>query len=155
VGELAGFALNQVTSTTSRSLSLSRNRGYGLNTVHFKTPEWSFMANGRLIHVDPKNGIAVDFSLFATPYLAFGAVEVSGGAIGLDPLSDNLNAIRFLNEPFRHHKPIAVVQDAVDLLHPTDGTVALNDDDSSAGAGSVLGAKPLGESGRSLIAAIQ
>jgi catalase len=101
------------------------------------------------------NAIPVDHSLLTTPSVVFDAVYVPGGAEGIEVLSDNFDAIRFINEAFRHCKPIAIAGDAVELLHQSDAALALNEDDTSADAGLLVGTKSPGELGRSFIAAIQ
>ncbi|MET0298102.1 MAG: catalase, partial [Flavitalea sp.] len=65
---------------------------------------------------DPVNA---DRSLLTTPSVVYDAVYVAGGKASVETLMDDPDAIHFLNQAFRHCKPIAAHTSAKSLLDKT------------------------------------
>lgn len=60
--------------------------------------------------------LAVDFSLLTTSSVLFDAVYVPGGAESVAALLKEADAVRFINEAYRHCKAVAATGEGVDLL---------------------------------------
>jgi catalase len=66
--------------------------------------------------------VEVDMNFSTTASVVFDAVFVPGGMQGIQTLKHKGDAIHFLNEAFKHCKPIAAVGEGVDLLRSTQIT---------------------------------
>ena len=110
---------------------------------------------GTLKGADGKE-VAIDFSLLTTPSVVFDAVFIPGGAASVEALQQNLDAVRFVNEAFRHCKPIAAYGDAVDLLAVTDAAdLAAGEAAAAAAMGLLIERKgPAAKLGQNFVAAI-
>lgn len=75
---------------------------------------------GNILAADESTEIIVDNSLLTGASVLYDAVYIAGGEKGLDTLSDNAAAKRFVNEAFRHCKAIAATEDAIKFLRETD-----------------------------------
>ncbi|MBC7828530.1 MAG: catalase [Chitinophagaceae bacterium] len=86
--------------------------------------------------------ISVDKSLLTTPSVLYDAVYVPGGTNSVATLAADADAVHFLNEAYKHCKPIAADQDAVQMLEATYFSKKLpenNNDDTVIREGVVLG----------------
>lgn len=63
-----------------------------------------------------KSGVPADKTLFNTASVLYDAVYVPGGAKSVEALSANGDAIHFLNEAFKHCKPIGLDADALPVF---------------------------------------
>lgn len=72
------------------------------------------------ITADDQSELAVDNSLLTAASVLYDAVFVPGGASSLDVLAARQEAIRFINEAFRHCKAIAGSEDAAALFSTSD-----------------------------------
>ncbi|MFT3701304.1 MAG: catalase [Agriterribacter sp.] len=66
-----------------------------------------------------KSAIAVDETLFNTASVLFDAVFIPGGASSVNALLNEADAIRFINEQYRHCKAIGFDKDAAPLMEKT------------------------------------
>jgi catalase len=64
--------------------------------------------------------VEVDKSFVTAGSIMFDAVYVPGGKASVDALKEEGDAIHFLNEAFKHCKPIAATGEGVDLLEAAD-----------------------------------
>lgn len=76
--------------------------------------------------------VAIDFSLHTTPSVVFDGVFIPGGPESIVALEKNLDAVRFVNEAWRHCKPIAATGAGADLLAKTDAAEAAAGDEAEA-----------------------
>ncbi|MFD2865287.1 catalase [Mucilaginibacter antarcticus] len=63
--------------------------------------------------------IAVDHSFLTAASVLFDAVYVAGGTNAVATLEAEANAVHFLNEAFKHCKPIAAAEDAMQVIDVT------------------------------------
>ncbi|MEX0608091.1 MAG: catalase [Balneolaceae bacterium] len=63
--------------------------------------------------------IKVDKSFLTTSSVLFDAVYIPGGSKSIKMLSNQADAIHFINEAFKHFKPIAANEEAVDFFNQT------------------------------------
>ncbi len=66
-----------------------------------------------------KTRIEADEAFFNTASVLFDAVYIPGGSKSIDILSNEPDAIHFINEQYRHCKPIGASQDAQELIKKT------------------------------------
>lgn len=78
--------------------------------------------------------IKVDFSLLSCDSVLFDALYLPGGKKSIDALAGNIKTFQFLNDSYKHCKPIALSGAALDLIpatdwadqvDPTDGTTKI------------------------------
>ncbi|RYF89998.1 MAG: catalase [Chitinophagaceae bacterium] len=102
----------------------------GVNAENLKTLKAALEAEGAVAEViAPKLGfisgdqssdpIQVDKGLFTTASVLYDAVYVPGGANSVATLEADPDAVHFLNEAFKHCKPIAADADALQVLRAT------------------------------------
>jgi len=60
--------------------------------------------------------ILINWTFQATASVLFDAVYVAGGAASVQKLTQDADAVRFVNEAFRHCKPLAASAEGVELL---------------------------------------
>jgi len=72
------------------------------------------------IHAANGEEITVDKSFLTSGSIMFDAVFVPGGKQSIDALSSDGDALHFVNEAYRHCKPIGAVGEGVDLLIESD-----------------------------------
>ena len=86
--------------------------------------------------------VTIDFSLLTTPSVVFDAVFIPGGPESVSALMENLDATRFINEAWRHCKPIAAAGAGAELLTATDAAdAAAASQEEQQGLGLVLSRK--------------
>ncbi|MEO8582802.1 MAG: catalase [Flavitalea sp.] len=89
--------------------------------------------------------IPVDRSFLTTASVLYDAVYVPGGTNSIATLESDSDAVHFLNEAYRHCKPIAADVDAIQMLKATYFYRKLPDDNSGEAIrreGVVISAKP-------------
>ncbi len=101
----------------------------GVNGTSLMSMKSSLIAEGAVVDViAPRLGILigadntqipVDKSLLTTPSVVYDAVYVAGGNNRSATLAGEADAVHFLNEAFKHCKPIAADSDAVQILQAT------------------------------------
>jgi catalase len=64
--------------------------------------------------------IQVDMNFISTTSVIFDAVYVPGGKESIEALKSNGDALHFINEAFKHCKPIGATSEGVDLLSASD-----------------------------------
>ncbi len=64
--------------------------------------------------------LKVDASLLTTASVMYDAVFIPGGAASVAAMEENGGFIHFINEAFKHHKPIGASGEGVDLLLASD-----------------------------------
>jgi catalase len=72
--------------------------------------------------------LKADESFSTTASVLFDAVYVPGGPESVQTLSGKGDAVHFINETFKHAKPIAATGEAVDLLSQLPGVTLAGDD---------------------------
>ena len=116
-------------------------------------------ALGTLKSVDG-NDVKVDMPFITTASVVFDAIYVPGGKQSIEALKDMGDALHFLNEAFKHCKPIGATSEGVDLLMASDikGTKLAEQSDSGVvadqGVISVRGAADLDSFSKSFAVAI-
>lgn len=116
-------------------------------------------ALGTLKSVDG-NDVKVDMPFITTASVVFDAIYVPGGKQSIEALKDMGDALHFLNEAFKHCKPIGATSEGVDLLMASDikGTKLAEQSDSGVvadqGVISVRGAADLDSFSKSFADAI-
>lgn len=66
------------------------------------------------------SNVTVDKSFVTTASVLYDALYVPGGARSIEALRQNGNAVHFINEAFKHCKPLAASNEGVDLLAHAD-----------------------------------
>ena len=79
---------------------------------------------GGTVKGDDGTEVKVDKMFVAAGSIMYDAVFVPGGKASIDMLRKQGDAVHFVNEAFRHCKPIAASSDGVDLLGAADITAA-------------------------------
>ncbi|MEX0720185.1 MAG: DJ-1/PfpI family protein [Balneolaceae bacterium] len=89
--------------------------------------------------------IKVDKSFLASSSVLFDAVYVPGGKKSINALSEEADAIHFMNEMFKHFKPIACDNEAVDMFHnsPAGNKFNKSDEKEAAEQGVILNGSPV------------
>ncbi len=115
-------------SILSRKVAFLVAEGVDLATV--KTVKSALTQAGASVHLiakslNPLNGegkqeMMVDKSFLTASSVMYDAVFVPGGANSVATLKMNGDAIHFINEAFKHCKPIAAVGEGIELLHEAD-----------------------------------
>jgi catalase len=101
----------------------------------------------RLGTLETEDGDAVwiDHSLLTASSVLFDAVYVPGGARSVAALVGDRDAVDFINEAYRHCKPIAASSDGVRLLRACPGILPADSDSDRGGNGDGDGADLLAE----------
>lgn len=89
--------------------------------------------------------IEADRSLLTTPSVVYDAVYVPGGTNSVATLEADADAVHFLNEAYKHCKPIAADTEAIQVLEATYFSKKLpeeNNDDTVEREGVVIGNDP-------------
>ncbi|MDQ3019348.1 MAG: catalase [Bacteroidota bacterium] len=86
---------------------------------------------GNIISKNGKN-IKVDESFLTTSSVLFDAVYVTGGKENVDTLLSVPGALEFLNQAYKHLKPIGINGEGIELFHKSDACIKLHNksDDS-------------------------
>ena len=85
------------------------------------------------------NKIKIDFDFLTTSSVLYDAVYVPGGADSVEALRDEPDAVMFVDEAFKHCKPIAADGNGVNLLMDTKIGKQLEDENSPNDALQELG----------------
>ncbi|MVN91571.1 catalase [Mucilaginibacter aquatilis] len=111
----------------SRKIALLAADGADANSV--KTVKDALTAQGATVEVvAPRQGfiiaeddskIEVDHSFLTAASVLFDAVYVAGGNNAVATLEAEANAVHFLNEAFKHCKPIAAAEEAMQVIDAT------------------------------------
>ncbi|HWQ20086.1 MAG TPA: catalase [Methanotrichaceae archaeon] len=88
--------------------------------------------------------LMVDKSFLTTPSVVFDAVFIPGGKKSVDALKANGDAIHFINESFKHCKPIGVIGEGLELLKASSIKV-MTFSDQNSGVRSELGVVTAGK----------
>ena len=94
---------------------------------------------GGIIKNSKGAGIKVDMSFLTTASVLFDAVFIPAGAESIKALKQNVDAIHFINEAYRHCKAIAADADGIELLNETYVGEKLKKGDADAIAGVITG----------------
>lgn len=114
-------------SIKSRKIALLAADGADANSV--KAVKDALIAEGATVEViAPRQGfitaeddskIEVDQSFLTAASVLFDAVYVAGGTNAVATLEAEANAVHFLNEAFKHCKPIAAAEEAMQVINAT------------------------------------
>ncbi len=112
----------------------------GVNENSLMTVKKALLADDAVVEiVAPRLGtimgaedtkIQVDRSLLTTPSVVYDAVYVPGGTNSAATLEADADAVHFLNEAYKHCKPIAADADALQVLEATNFSKKLPEDNS-------------------------
>ena len=97
--------------------------------------------NATSIMATDGNAIKVDHSFLTSASVLFDAVYVPGGADSAATLKDDADAIHFVNEAYKHCKPIAAEGEGVELIKASYWGSKLQGEDASD-KGIILNGKP-------------
>ncbi len=108
----------------SRKVAILAADGLDVNSLTIVKD--ALLAEGAVVEViAPRQGtlsgtsIEVDHSFLTAASVLFDAVYVAGGTKAVATLAAEANAVHFLNEAFKHCKPVAFAEDAVQVLDAT------------------------------------
>lgn len=115
-------------SIKSRKIAILIDNGF--NYQEFMAVKQSLMEKGAhpkvvsmfkgMIKSDDGQEVEVDKSHITTGSIMFDAIFVPGGQKSVEALKKQGDALHFLNEAFKHCKPIAATSEGVDLLMSSD-----------------------------------
>ncbi|RYG01599.1 MAG: catalase, partial [Chitinophagaceae bacterium] len=144
---MAGYKLNTIATRKIAVLVTDGFEAKSLSSIHEK-----LKADGAVVElvsthlgkIKPGSGdpVNVDRSLLTTPSVVYDAVYVAGGKESIAALAEDPDAIHFLNQAYRHCKPIAAHETAKPLLQKTyfaDKLPAKSDNESAEKEGIVIG----------------
>lgn len=83
---------------------------------------------GPIVGANPKKAVPADFSLFTADSVLFDAVLIPGGAESVAVLRDEPDAIKFIEDAFKHCKALCAVGDGRDLFASSRFASAIDDD---------------------------
>lgn len=122
---MAGYVLENIKTRKIAILAAD-----GVNEKTLSATKKKLVAEGAVVHViAPRLGsitgsadttIPVDKSLLNTASVLYDAVYVPGGANSTATLEANADALHFLNETYKHCKPVAADKDALQVLQATN-----------------------------------
>ncbi|REL37987.1 catalase [Rhodohalobacter sp. SW132] len=110
-------------SIKTRKIALLALEGY--NHSHVSQVKDALMKEGAQVKIisergDPiqngKDEVEVDMTFITTGSIMFDAVFIPGGKESVEALKENGNAVHFVNEAYKHCKPIAAVAEGVSFL---------------------------------------
>lgn len=114
---------------TIKSRKIALLTADGADAASIKVVKDALVAEGATVElIAPRQGyitaaddtqIIVDQSFLTAASVLFDAVYVAGGTNAVATLEAEANAVHFLNEAFKHCKPIAVANDALQVIDAT------------------------------------
>ena len=129
----------------------------GVNEVSLSTVKNALLAEDAVVEIvaphlgtilgEDNSEIHVDRSLLTTPSVVYDAVYVPGGTNSVATLEADADAVHFLNQAYKHCKPIAADKDALQVLEATYFSKKLpdnNSDETVVREGVVLGNEAAG-----------
>ncbi len=123
------LSMSNTIKDTIKSRKIAILAADGVDATSLNVIKDTLVAEGATVEViAPKLGaiiatddtqIEVDQSFLGAASVLFDAVYVAGGTNAVATLEAEANAVHFLNEAFRHCKPIAAAEDALQVLEAT------------------------------------
>ena len=133
----AALSMANTVKDTIKSRQIAFLAADGVNGEALNAMKKSLEAEGAMVKiVAPHNGtiktakgqaIKVDKTFMHTASVLFDAVFVPGGQASVAALKEEMDAIHFVNEAFKHCKAIAAVGEGVDFIGATFAGQAKND----------------------------
>lgn len=119
--------VNSLKTIATRKVAIIAADGANENSIMFVKKD--LLSEGAVVHIiaptdnyiiaENEAKIMVDKTLLTTASVLYDAVYVAGGAASIATLKTDGDAIHFLNEAFKHCKPIAASLDAKEILELT------------------------------------
>ncbi len=119
--------VNSLKTIATRKVAIIASDGANENSI--MNVKKDLLSEGAVVHIiaptdnyiiaENEAKIMVDKTLLTTASVLYDAVYVAGGAASIATLKNDGDAIHFLNEAFKHCKPIAASLDAKEILELT------------------------------------
>jgi catalase len=129
VSKSAALSMAQYVADSIKTKKIAFLVADGVNGASLKFIKNALTAQGAVVELvaprlgtilsNEKEKMAVDRSLLTTPSVIYDAVYVAGGAKSCAALAADADAVHFLNEAYKHCKPIAAGSDTAELLQAT------------------------------------